>query len=225
MAINTGYHRYDAFQLNPTLWLRADKGVNYTVDGGDLLVDIWEDQGSGNYNSSGTTTERPKLINNALNGKPVIRFSGSQRLANPNNIDMTTIFMVANHRGGATFTNYPAFIGRDTSYVSEIGYYLINGDSGNALLTNDSTYDGYYNNKRINGVVSYNFSPVATYKVITGIGRINLSTVVGFYIGFGRQSLSYLDGDIAEIMVFNSALSISNIISVEQYLKNKYAIV
>jgi len=64
-------------QTGLLLWLRADADV--TSSGG--LVSRWLDQSGNGFVASMTVAARqPSLVGGALNGLPVIRFSGAQSL-------------------------------------------------------------------------------------------------------------------------------------------------
>src|SRR5438128_2330986 len=56
------------------LWLKADAGVTAGAGG---KVTAWQDQsGKGNNASQTVADTSPLLVNNAINGKPVLRFDG-----------------------------------------------------------------------------------------------------------------------------------------------------
>src|ERR1044071_8960052 len=56
------------------LWVKADAGVTANATG---FVEKWADQsGNGNDATQSDDTLKPKLVTNALSGKPVIRFDG-----------------------------------------------------------------------------------------------------------------------------------------------------
>ena len=59
---------------NLQLWLKADAGVTADASGG---VTAWADQsGQANHAAQPNATQAPKLVENVLNGKPVLRFEG-----------------------------------------------------------------------------------------------------------------------------------------------------
>src|SRR5205814_8881189 len=81
------------------LWLIADAGVTAGAGG---KVTAWQDQ-SGNGNNAAQTTAdmSPLLVNNAINGKPVLRFDGVDdflEVADSDSVsitgDITTFFLV-----------------------------------------------------------------------------------------------------------------------------------
>ena len=57
------------------LWLKADEGV---AADGSLGVTGWSDlSGKGNHASQTNASFRPRLLNNAINGQPALRFDGA----------------------------------------------------------------------------------------------------------------------------------------------------
>lgn len=85
------------------LWLHADTGV--TLNG--TAVSQWADQ-SGNNHTAGQSTaaNQPQLISNALNGKPAIRFDGTDDFLSAtypiNGLDGLTMFLVSANRSATT---------------------------------------------------------------------------------------------------------------------------
>jgi hypothetical protein len=92
------------------LWLKADTGLIFNGS----KISMWKDQsGNGNDAIESDTSSQPVLVNNELNGRPVIRFDGiNDRLGFTGSKRMTQIslFMVFNNRSGASGTNPPGFV-------------------------------------------------------------------------------------------------------------------
>ncbi len=65
------------------LWLDASDASSLTKDA-DGFVSLWKDKsGAGHDASVSEASARPKLVSGAMNGKDALRFSGSQRLEVP----------------------------------------------------------------------------------------------------------------------------------------------
>ncbi len=92
------------------LWLRADTGV--ILDGSK--VTRWKDlSGNGNDAVEADTSRQPLIVNDELNGKPVISFDGTyDRLGFTGSKRMTQIslFTVFKNKSGALGSNPPGFI-------------------------------------------------------------------------------------------------------------------
>ncbi len=107
------------------IWLRASSGTYTDSTGG---VYYWEDRsGSGN---DARTMHKPLLVENALNGLPVLRFSGAQYMRLPEFMEQNnfTFFIVARSEkaSGRYFSDYGdagTFI--PTFYILPIAFLYI----------------------------------------------------------------------------------------------------
>lgn len=74
---------FSPLSLSPALWLKADAGTNQTASGTAATADAdpvgeWQDQGgNGNHLAQATASKRGTLKLNIQNGRPVIRFDGT----------------------------------------------------------------------------------------------------------------------------------------------------
>lgn len=165
---------------------------------------------------------RPTLVGNALNGKPVIRFDGSKKqyLTFPLAEKAQTFIVVAKGRG--VLFGHPYFMNRpfnpsvtDPSKMLAIQY-------ASPALTGGKAY--------VNGVnvapcdVTF---PEREYRVISLVATGPVGVA---YLGWGGSwnlewnSDGYFSGDIAEVMIFDRALSDSERNGIERYLQAKYGI-
>ena len=228
------------------LWLAADTGVTTNGSG---LVTAWADAGGthGNWVESVRGTPAGATATFPLGTRPVIRFNGNvdglilrdaaNLRANP-----ITIYVVASidagEQGAIFIANY-----RDTSgfslgvsdstsqrvkwFTAPPGDAFDDGLSSfpagnltperNYLLT--ATFDAATGTKGLrvlNETSTNSYSATGTFHAASGYaGDTQLS--IG-NLDFGRQ---FLDGDIAEILVYDS-VSPTQRIAVEGYLMNKY---
>jgi hypothetical protein len=217
------------------LWLSADKGVEADSLG---QVSKWRDMSGNNKHAiQSIETSRPKLIENALNGLPVLRFDGTndfligQNLyAQENNI---SIFVVHRYNGGRS---------NAAQYIFNQAGNTGNKYSLNALANTDfrTVFDveppaggtvgsiGY-------GSSFYRLSSVKSSRGNTSLftnGELNTSANSETYNGIetefiigNRYSSSpsgWLAGDIAEIIIYGRALSDIEHKLVEEYLLSKY---
>lgn len=214
------------------MWLKADAGV--TKDGSNY-VSSWADQsGYANDGTQGTSASQPLWVSNVVNGKPVLRFDGSNDfLTTGTNSSLVssdfTYFVVSafNSTSGS-----PALLSRDEGggatnkwiYWYNSGGMQLHIQPGNQLLSSTAfsrtngqvnllalkksgtTYQHYRN-------ASANGSAVATL----AIPSINSD----FRIGQAENNF-YLNGDIAEVIAYDHALSDSDRNKVEGYLNTKY---
>ncbi len=193
-----------------SLWLKADSIVG--LNDGDA-VGSWTDQSS--YVNSAiqlTANLKPLYKTNILNGKPVVRFDGIN--------DEMTISQGITH--GTTF-----IVGKRSSTGSpfaEIGGGSVGNRRGfiGAAYPAYASYDEYY----VNGTSVPNGGSGAlnTQLIFTGRSPTTPINSTTFRLGYGSPSYSYLNGDIAEMIIFDTSLSLTNRQLIESYLQNKYGI-
>jgi hypothetical protein len=111
------------------LWLKADAGV--TLDGS--TVREWMDQsGNGNDAIQLDAERQPRLLENVLNGKPVLRFDGADDrlgLTGSERMSHISLFMVLKIDSGATGPNphYPIILG-DVPGDGRVYYVLMQNE-------------------------------------------------------------------------------------------------
>jgi PKD repeat protein len=215
------------------LWLKADAGV--TKDGSNLVSNWADRSGNGFDVGQGTAAKQPLLVAGACNGLPAIRFDGTddylQTAAAVNLVQGTakyTMFVVTkpgatqkscadivdySHSGSVNFvmqqnvdaTNQFGFINWQT--LSSTAYQVFTD-----VYDNNISYTSYLNG--INGVQSTSFSAISwTEPSFFSVGSKSLEA-------FARQ----FNGDVAEVIVYNTPLSDTDRRKVEDYLIGKYGI-
>ena len=203
-----------------SLWLKADAGV--TLSGSDVTA--WADQSGNGRNGIGAGS--PILINNELNGKPVIAFNGtSARITGPEPTTSlpVTLIIVAKPLGeeevGTMYQQY--------SDVDNMSFYRWNG----GLLR-------IYNGVDLTGATSVPSSFQIFSNAINGVnseiyinGRLDSSGDSGNLTPSGNYHLAhwvggdtYTNMQIAEVIVYNRVLTTPERQQVEAYLREKYAI-
>lgn len=226
------------------LWLDANQ-ITGKNDGD--TISTWSDvSGNSNNVTQATAGRQPTYKTNIFNGKPIIRFDDA---AWPNN---DNLFSTATHTLPSGNGNYSAFIvfsqamqvvswnyafiwgGRSTKTgvhilspsgnggeqgVAWIGYY----GAGSAVFT--GLNDG---NPHVISLI-YNGTNHTPYKdsVVGTANNNNNGNVATTGIGVGCNGTEdeVFAGDIAEIIVYDTALSDANRGDVETYLIDKYGIV
>src|SRR5437867_1892699 len=219
------------------LLLKADAGV--TATGGKVTA--WQDQsGKGNNASQAAEDKSPLLVDNAVNGKPVLRFDGVDdflEVADSDSLsitgDITTFFVVkfddfgtyravwaktvANQPGPNDWYTLPgsgiprAYRGDGTGQngfadggkALPAGKYLV---AGYIMAGADMTH--YYGNFASGG------RPINP--AVIGDGNTSL------LIGTRDDRVTIMKGDIAEVLIYDRALSSADRVSVVSYLVKKY---
>jgi hypothetical protein len=221
-------------------WLRADVGVTYDSSSSNE-VSQWADQSANGYNGSqATSSNQPTIAFNAVSGLPAIVFSGSEFLQLPSGLaDFTSgcsIFLVLNPT--ALTTN---------GTVLDLG----NGALGNNLSIKESNTSGGAEFLALNGTTSSNLNSSSAVTVgvfqlleviydgisdaelfVNGTSLASSTTMQASiditradnFIGQSGSGGNYFQGSIAEMLLYNTALTAIPRQSVEQYLMYKYDI-
>jgi hypothetical protein len=225
---------YDAETLPVTsgLSLRLDAS-NVSTTG--VNVTNWIDQSGGNNSAVQTTSaNQPTLVNNAINGKPAIRFDGANdSLVTTNNIipANSNYTVVAIDKRNAAPTGIWPIVANVTEFNPNKNFSLIYRNNTTASLSQfsndlDATVEGYIPGNAALSVGTFdstighklfrNGLQIASNTITTG-----LSTTDKIGIGVWNNS-SYYNGDIGEILIYNRALSSAEIKQVECYMAAKY---
>jgi chitodextrinase len=209
------------------LWLRADAGVQADAVNG---VATWTDQsGRSKHAEQANPSARPKLVNNAANGQPVVRFDGSGSFLNvPAYMDGAT--------GGDLFVvvKVPNFATRDD------GLWMLGGADGTwsqfdgtaRILTED--FGRTYRTALGAPVVPMTNYVVYNVSAQTDDWRVRLngrtqSVEVTNTVQFGATARlgrnAYADfflGDIAEVIAYDRVLAAPERGALNVYLSAKY---
>lgn len=222
---------------NNALWLSADGNIVET--GGQVMA--WVDNSNnGIAFAQGVSANQPILIANQplINNKPVIRFDGISDYLTAGDVlnvgtNGVTTFMVVKGTG-----SYYAKFGNATSPQNIYGVYNIGAQQGcemagsayQSLSTTNST-DFHVINVTLDRTTSYlflrrNFGVVASAPA-TGISSPSYNFTTTNPLMMGRYSMTYtpfyLNGDVAEVLFYNTNLSTNDRLKVEKYLNDKYA--
>jgi hypothetical protein len=198
-------------------------------------------------NTTGQVLYSPSLCNNpTLGNKNVLRFSSAysntlflaplnsnipgvsqvfplQYLVYPSEF---TLFYLSRHIGPQSNSRYilqgqttSAFYGYGTGYNSwSKNYFTNDGTVDINGIANDSNWNLYSFTKLSNGLASYRY-----YGSNVNRGYV-ASGFEGIAVNMGQDSNNTSDCEVAEILVYDRALTISETTRVEQYIANKYAL-
>lgn len=206
-------------------WYDAD-AMPVVADGAALSQ--WDDEsGNARHVTQATGANQPTYRTAVLNGKPVLRFDGSTdymdvaftALAQPN-----TIFLVAKSTGAVT--NRQAFdsqrggidTARNTLYASGGGFWAMYG--GGAEVVSSTSVDAAA--VQITGLFNGGSSVLRRDGAQIASGNSGTQGCGGIRVGSYNGSSNFWSGDVAEILVYNAALSSTDRDSVEAYLRGKW---
>jgi hypothetical protein len=219
---------------SPAGWWIADTGLEQTSGGTAATADTdpvgrWLDQSGNSYHLLQTTADnRPILKLSQINGKPCLRFDGSNdsmKALFTLNLSFQ-VFMVVNQ---ISWTN---------------GDYLIGGGSGDsmALAQNTSSpnigiYGGNATQGNNNGLAVGSWGLVeATWDTVANMTiRVNQGTATTGQVALagdrGGISLAAHNGgvlfaniDVAEVILYTSILTGANLTAVYTYLSGRYGL-
>lgn len=222
------------------LWLDASDSDTITLNGS--TVSQWNDKSGNDYHvSQGTASNQPTYVTAVLNSKNIVRFDGVNDIifnssAQPvaGSSSRTIFYVFSNNsaiNGNLNNLDYGLYLGPANSGLGAViaisqelgirvnsGYRIFNQsneDGSHAIIsavqdgTNISNYSMWKNGSAL--------SATSTLSRELNIGA-------GIYIGAHANNTNWHNGDIAEIIVYNSALSTSDRQSVESYLSTKWGI-
>ena len=220
-------------------WFRADKGV--TMDAGNK-VSQWQDVSGHNLSAAQTAdaTRQPLWVAAATYGQPAMQFDGTTFLRTPGLVDgqagNNDVTVIAVAIPGATQPAYASLVdlSSDTARGFVVGQ-LANATNQFQLWFTDTAQSGWYSSPAI-GAVSGATQVLSVIKsganatgyrngVSQGTGSVPagmLSPVAALALG-NRASGNYgYNGQIAEVLIYNRALSDTERQSVESALMTKY---
>lgn len=215
------------------LWLKAD---SLSLSDGDQ-VSSWNDSsGNGNNATQSNSSYKPIFKTGILNGKPVVRFTASDdHIICPNGVfsgvsTETSMFIVMKVTNISSekfnFTqsvdNASNRYSTHTPYSDGKIYWDFGNISGNGRLSGswggDSSSFYYWGYLAGSGMaIRRNGTQIHT-KSTSGTFTPGTQT---FIIG-GKSGSEGMSGDIAEVIMYNRRLNLTEIGEVETYLKNKY---
>ena len=223
------------------LWLKADTGTfqdaamtTPAAADGDV-VGGWADQsGNANHATQATTANKPLLKLAIQYGKPVVRFDGTNdglQIASLTLPTFTSLFVTAKFT-----TVKPLFIEHSASSNTYDGFYLygtsdsmfnirrtlqhyaigVAGWMGALWCVVSAIYDGTHLVRK-NQVAQSNGN-------VGGTARTNSDVTTALNIACRNLASLFGDGDIAELIIYDSALSAAKQQSVEGYLNTRWAV-
>jgi len=216
------------------LWLKADAGV--TLAGSNVTA--WADQ-SGNGNNATSPSTYPTFVSSSINSKPAISFNNDSSwmqipqnsIGNSGNI---SIFVVLNYVSGAVILNKgdaASFEATVWELTTNTGFGFVNFDGESYNWNTVSVSPATNTPLLLEGFSSAGVSQLAFNGTNSGDPSYanNAFNAISQYIGIGGggdggSAVSPLNAKIAEIIIYNRALTTQERQQVEAYLNQKYAI-
>ncbi len=225
---------------NNVLWLRADHGVNTA----GANVTGWLDRSGNNNNATAPgVAARPTLVPSALNGFPVLSFDGTNdelRIPDANSLDLTQwdIFLV---NSVATAKNNNVWLSKSSS--TQPNYALWSPLNGALTMpiydiftllsspsTGAATVGAPYSLLEYNNTIILGLFPSRTVyrfgaNIYNDVNLLQLPAVNAnqLYIGNAQGAAGWsLNGNIAEIFMYNGPINTTQRIIINTSLAAKY---
>ena len=211
------------------LWLRADVGVATDATG---AVATWYDQSGAQKNATqANPAARPALVSTAANGKPVVRFDGTNDI-----LDLAPFMTGAAAGELLVIVKIPGFSSRLD------GLWSLGGADGALTETSDGVRmftEDFGNTQRLTtnpplalptDFLLYHVTARDGDWTLRLNGQMQFSTVAGVVafnaapkLGCGAGGY-FLQGDIAEIIAYDRVLTAAERTFIGGYLGSKYAV-
>ena len=234
-VINSYIYKFDPLSLSPALWLdAADANTFYDATTGGSLVAAdgsiarWEDKsGNGRHAIQASAANQPSRKTSIQNGQDIVRFDGSNdRLGSSSAFNPFTVISVSKSNTSS---------GTQTIFrQGDAGSTFIHRLEGTGFrsYTNGGSFDATTTITPTNwNILTSVFGAAELNQYVNGsTGSIDssgtrVSYLTGYTVGTRFNSdTEALSGDLAEILVFDAALSGGDRAKVEQYLSIKWNI-
>jgi len=209
-----------------SVWLAARKETTYS-DGNEVAT--WHDfSGGGHDASQAGATLKPLYKTGILNGQAVMRFDGSNDTMSLG--DLSAVFTSA-------ATLFIVATTPDTAYNLYTSHNNTDADVYYRFAADGHGYYGPFRTGRYTAwpsTMPSSGTHLWVLKTQTGTGtyvaildNVSKGTQTTTFAGGNAHALSfnkYLAGDIAEVILFNTYLSASDVDTIEAYLNSLYAI-
>ena len=214
-----------------TLWQDSARTTPATSDGDP--VGAWDDaSGNGDHYTQTNNDKRPALRTSVLNSLPVVRFDGTDdQLHGPDHLSgltAGTIFCVVKIDNDPPAQDMFSGLWRFSSAADSVHYPYTDGNwyesFGSTVRKSTGNPTLALTDWRVIGVTS---ASGAWEAFIDGSSHYSTaSNSVGFdstpKFGVSGNEAYFLDGDIAELIIYDTSLSSGDRISIQNYLNAKY---
>jgi hypothetical protein len=237
---------------NLEVWYYADVNTTVGVTTGQEVT-AWANAGgltSHDWNSLGGS--RPEWFENIQNGKGAVRFNWSNDDADTNERFTINPVTYINSKAGATmvmvYRSLSTAAGIRYATSTDVGGYqwgqngtqYIGGFAGATFTVDSTTVDTNFHYIILNfdGSQTGNANRLkarldGSDKTLTFTGTVNTATSAGAAYFFGgctgtgsanNATSNYFIGDIGEMLIWTRSLNTGEVLAVEDYLSNKWAI-
>ncbi len=203
----------------PTMVLRLDASTRGAASG----IETWYDRSSNGHNATqGTAANQPSVVADVQNGLSVVRCDSTDYMTVAHTYVTGSAFIIAKY-AHASFSGHDGLYGAATGYGS-VEQYWSGSDTGTSW--GNESGGGFYSSKYLDGVLSGTaLDGSGDFKLYSGVDATPnafTSWTVGADRAFGAGRS--WEGDIAEVIVYEEALSDYDRKGVEVYLDEKWGL-
>jgi lysophospholipase L1-like esterase len=199
------------------LWYKADA---LSLSNNDPISSFTDSSGNARH-ATQTGANRPLYNTNQINSLPAVTFDGTDDYFNFASTTFRTVFVV--FKAGVTpFASFAGLIGGDAGAPGS--GIILYGYSGTTSMASGTGFSAAYRNSLSVADVggAHDFAPTTSWQIGSFVLLAN-QTHTGM-LGLIAGGARYWNGQVAEVLVYNTVLSQANRYVVEDYLFTKYAI-
>jgi PKD repeat protein len=206
------------------VWMDATSGI---VKNSSDLVSRWKDKSNNKKDATQTATAAQPLFYKETaatsNKSSFVRLDGTDDfLSIDTSAKIGSVFSVFKWRG--TLPNFSGYNALLMSQVAKPKGLILVGNVGSPNYYVDGSFNMFAPSEfEVNGVNTLSMAPLERLKMVNGISGLPNSQP-NFYIGkYPNDGSSFWNGDVGDIIVYTSALSVPQKVSIQNYLNDKYA--
>jgi len=217
--INPYSFGFNPLSLSPALWL-SDTGSDPAT---------WPDLSGNGRNATAGAGQQPLIVANAINGRQARRFDGINdyfQSASALATTTGTIFAVSQFTDMVVVDRAIFQVGTNATKAS-VGLSIHNNRARKSFIFGSTDIVGTATTNATSMCCVFNSSGNTYYQEGTLVGSVSVTGIscgAGFTVGSLRDGsfTTFYKGDIAEVLVFPTALSTTNRQAVEAYLRTKW---
>jgi hypothetical protein len=196
----------------------------------DDLISGWKNQIAGGGTATASGSDRPVYKTGIQNGNPITRWDGVDDIMDTGTVitadDFTAFFVVNTETGGMLLGQPNDGSGRSFELKNGGNYVMrisSNGTSFTTITSGASTNTGVwevitFEKNGTSATIRVDGTSVASGTVPATINNLTVQSLIGARADHGES----FEGDIAEIILYDSSLSSGNRSSIESYLSTKW---
>jgi hypothetical protein len=223
-----------------SVWYDANDAGTFTYSSSNIISQWGDKSGNSRNATQATVASQPTRVTSVINSLPVVRFDGSNDFLSFTNIlngDSTfTLFWVLRPRNVSSGTYQPSFSSLTSPDADDGSLHFINPSSqGASYPFQTKSWQSYDNANTYVANTSYLMEFIAdgsVFKVFRNGTQESTSKNVGSSPAYVTTNMAYQNNpggryaafDFGEILIYNTALSGSDVTTNRNYLNAKWGL-